>query len=276
MGMSNEAQVAYWNDAAGVTWARFWAQLDKQVAPLGAEAMRALGVKPGERVLDIGCGCGQTGFELAALTGEAGAVRGVDISRPMLEIARARPERPEWLAFDECDAQTGDLGHGIYDAAYSRFGVMFFSDPEAAFRNILRALKPGGRLAFVCWRGLAENVWMREPMAAAAHLLPPQPPAEPYAPGPFAFADAGRVLKILLRAGFHDVTERRFDTGIGGLSLDEAVDVSLRVGPLGAALRAAPEHVKAAAAVLRELLARYLTPDGVVMPAAVWIVRAHA
>jgi SAM-dependent methyltransferase len=276
MGMSNEAQVAYWNDAAGVTWARFQAQLDQQVAPLGAEAMRVLAVKPGERVLDIGCGCGQTGFDLAALTGAAGAVRGVDISRPMLEIAQARPGRPAWLAFDECDAQTGDLGSGIYDAAYSRFGVMFFSDPEAAFRNILRALKPGGRLAFVCWRSMAENVWMREPLAAAAHLLPAPAPADPHAPGPFAFADAGRVLKILLHAGFHDVTETKFDAAIGGLSLDEAVDVSLRVGPLGAALRAAPEHIKEAAGVLRELLTRYLTPDGVRMPASVWIVRAHA
>jgi ubiquinone/menaquinone biosynthesis C-methylase UbiE len=145
-------------------------QLERQIEPLGLEAIRALAPAPGERILDVGCGCGQTSLELASRVTAVGAVIGPDISVPMLEVARARPVSADAAVpdFRQVDAQTGDLGEGVFDAVFSRFGVMFFSDPVAAFTNLRKALKPGGRLAFVCWRPFQENLWMRAPMEAAS------------------------------------------------------------------------------------------------------------
>ena len=275
---ANAAQIDYWNATAGQTWARYQAQLDRQIEPLGLEALRALAVRPGERVLDVGCGCGQTTLELAQRVGAAGTVTGVDISAPMLAIAEARPI-PESAAtprFLECDAQTADLGKGHYDAVFSRFGVMFFSDPVAAFANLRSALTADGRLTFVCWRPFAENLWMRAPMEAAQPFLPPSPPMDPTAPGPFAFANPDRVRSILSEAGFSDLTLHAFNTSIGGSSLEQTVDLAFRVGPLGAVLREQPELAPSVADAVKAALSGYDTPGGVLMPAAVWIVSAQA
>ena len=203
---------------------------------------------------------------------------GVDISEPMLAVARSRSPLPGGSipAFRLADAQADDLGEAAFDGAFSRFGVMFFSDPVAAFANIRRGLKPGGRLAFVCWRPLAENPWMYVPVEAARPLLPPLPPSDPMAPGPFAFADATRIRAILTEAGFdphrdhalrHAHRQRRDGRDLGNLSPR---------GPLGAALRENPGHAEAVLGVVREALAPYLTAEGVLMPAAVWIVSAAA
>ena len=274
----NAAQIDYWNATAGQTWARFQEQLDRQIEPLGLEAMRALAPAPGERVLDVGCGCGQTSLELATRVTGSGAVIGADISVPMLEVARARlvPTGAATPDFRQIDAQTGDLGEGAFDAVFSRFGVMFFGDPVAAFSNLRKALKPEGRMAFVCWRPFQENLWMRAPMEAAQPFLPPSPPMDPSAPGPFAFADADRVRSILADAGFSDVTLHAFNTSIGGSSVEQTVDLAFRVGPLGAVLREKPELAPTVAGAVRSALAPYETPAGVLMPAAVWIVQAHA
>ena len=274
----NAAQIDYWNATAGQTWARFQEQLDRQIEPLGLEAMRALDPAPGERILDVGCGCGQTSLELATRVTATGAVFGADISLPMLEVARARPV-PNGAAtpdFRQVDAQSGKLGEGAFDAVFSRFGVMFFSDPVAAFSNLRKALKPDGRMAFVCWRPFQENLWMRAPMEAAQPFLPPSPLMDPTAPGPFAFADADRVRKVLADAGFSDVTLHAFNASIGGSSLDQTVDLAFRVGPLGAILREQPELAPTVAGAVRSALAPYETPSGVLMPAAVWIVQARA
>ena len=273
---ANAAQIDYWNLTAGRVWAEMQAQLDRQIEPLGLKAMEAFDPKPGERVLDIGCGCGQTTVALAERVGAAGAVVGADISKPMLEVARGRPiptgaAKPQ---FREIDAQTGDLGEAVFDAAYSRFGVMFFADPVAAFANIGRSLKSGGRLVFVCWRPLAENVWMRAPIEAAAHLLPPPPPSDPLAPGPFAFADPARIWDLLDAAGFRAIDARPHDARIGGSPLAKAVDLSFRVGPLGAAMRESPHLAEAAREAVTAALKPYDTPQGVLAPASVWIVRA--
>jgi len=274
----NAAQIDYWNATAGQTWARFQEQLDRQIEPLGLEAMRALAPAPGERILDVGCGCGQTSLELATRVTASGAVVGADISVPMLEVARSRvvPDGAATPDFHQVDAQSGDLGEGVFDAVFSRFGVMFFSDPVAAFTNLRKALKPDGRLGFVCWRPFQENLWMRLPMEAAQPFLPPSPPMDPTAPGPFAFADADRVRRILADAGFSDVTLHAFNTSIGGSSLDQTVDLAFRVGPLGAILREKPELAPTVAGAVRSALAPYETPSAVLMPAAVWIVQAHA
>ena len=275
---SNQAQADYWNAVAGETWVTFQAQLDRQIEPLGAEALRVLNPGAGERVIDIGCGCGQTTLALAERVGAPGAVTGVDISRPMLGVARGRPV-PAGAAtprFAEADAQTADLGRGVYDAVFSRFGVMFFADPAAAFANIRAALAAGGRMTFVCWRPMAENLWMRLPLEAALPLLPPLPPPDPTAPGPFAFADPDRVRGILTQAGFTDIAIQPFDARIGGGGLDETVAMTFRIGPLGAALREYQDAAPKVAEAVRQAVAAYETADGVLMPAAVWVVSARA
>ena len=273
---SNDAQIDYWNTSAGETWARHQQQLDRQLEALGLEAMRVLAPQTGQRILDIGCGCGETTLELAAHVGPSGAVVGVDISEPMLGVALRRDPpagvvRPK---FRNLDAQTADLGRAAFDGAFSRFGVMFFADPAAAFANIRAALKPGGRLAFVCWRAFQDNPWMREPMAAAAPLLPPLPPVEPTAPGPFALADDGRVRAILTDAGFTNVAIDPFDANIGGSSVEETVNLTLRVGPLGRILRELPHMADSVVGAVRAAIQPYETQGRVLMPAAVWIVSA--
>lgn len=274
---SNRAQIDYWNAAAGQTWAKFQDLLDVQVEPLGREALRVLAPLPGERIVDIGCGCGQTALQLAAAVGSAGRVVGIDISRPMLDVARRRVDGAACpnIELRQLDAQNDALGTGVFDAAFSRFGVMFFSDPVSAFANIAEALKPGGRLVFVCWRPLADNRWMQVPLEAVRNLLPPAAPADPLAPGPFAFADAARVRAILIEAGFAEARIDSFDTAIGGLDLDRAVKLACRIGPLGALLREHPEYLEETAFAVRPVLADYLTPNGVLMPAGVWIVHAR-
>jgi len=275
---SNIAQIEYWNTKAGETWAKFQEALDRQIQTLGLAAMDTLRPEKGEHIIDIGCGCGQTSLDLGSRVGAAGLVVGVDISKPMLEVAlrRPRPAPNLRVTFKQLDAQSDDLGDGCFDAAFSRFGVMFFSDPVVAFANIRRSLNPSGRLVFVCWRPLNQNPWMREPLDAALPLLPPIAPFDPIAPGPFAFADAGRVQSILAEAGFGSVKVSPFDAAIGGANLEQTLQLALNVGPLGAALRENPERAETVADAVRDLLSKYATPNGVLMPAAVWIVSAHS
>ncbi|HUX72824.1 MAG TPA: methyltransferase domain-containing protein [Steroidobacteraceae bacterium] len=273
----NAAQIDFWNSTAGQTWAKFQRQLDRQIDPLGRKGIGTLAPLPGERILDIGCGCGQTALELAAAVAPGGDVVAVDVSQPMLEVARARQRAAPGLAleFRQADAQAQFLGAAAFDAAFSRFGVMFFSDPAAAFANIRRALKPAGRLVFVCWRPMTENCWMRVPLEAARPFLPPEEPTDPAAPGPFAFADAARVRSILDAAGFGSTVLDAFDARIGGGDLDESLQLACRIGPLGAALREHPEYLGPVSDAVREALSKYQTAQGVLMPAAVWIVSAR-
>ena len=269
----NAAQIAYWNASAGPTWVAMQDALDAQLHDLGLTAMVALGVREGERVIDIGCGCGATTLELARRVGPAGRVLGVDISAPMLEVAARRAEGLGQVSFVRADAQTHDFEPA--DAAFSRFGVMFFADPAAAFANIDRALAPAGRLAFVCWRALAENHWMTIPMVAVAPLLPPTQAPPPNAPGPFAFADRDRVQGILREAGFAQISIEPHDQAIGQGDLETTVRTCLNVGPVGAALRENPLLRAPMTAAVRSALAPHAGPDGVKLPSATWIVTAR-
>lgn len=270
----NDAQIDYWNGRAGETWAALQDLLDRQIRPLGERAIAALSPAPGEAVLDIGCGCGDTSLALAAAVGPAGRVLGVDISRPMLDVARSRAAAGGAnIAFAERDAAA--LWEPGFDAIFSRFGVMFFADPTTAFRNLRGALRPGGRLAFVCWRPLAENPWMEVPVAAAARHLPPLPPMDPEAPGPFAFARRERVERMLEDAGWREVKLTPFDLPIGGYPLADAVRLALRVGPLGMALAQAPEAKERVKEAVREALAASDTEAGVRLPSATWVVTAR-
>jgi SAM-dependent methyltransferase len=275
---SNTAQSEYWNAAAGDTWASLQEPLDRQIAPLGEAALEALAPAVGSHVLDVGCGCGHTTVDLAVRVGSGGTVVGIDLSTPMLAVARRRtvPPGAGRIEYRQADAPVADLGPGAFDAVYSRFGVMFFGDPVAAFMNLRRALRRGGRVAFVCWRSLDVNPWMREPLEAARPLLPPVPPVDPAAPGPFAFADERRVAAILGAAGLRDIAIRAFDASIGGAGIEETLAMTLRLGPLGAALRDSPSHRAALVEPVRAVLESYLTPRGVLMPASVWIVQASS
>ncbi len=265
------SQPEHWNTIAGPTWVAFQDSFDSQLDPLGLEAMRALAPVRGERILDVGCGTGQTSVELAS---HGCAVHGVDISAPMLELARTRT-RGLTVELELADAQTAELGTGVFDAVFSRFGVMFFADSVAAFANLANAVKPGGRLAFVCWRALADNEWMLLPLQAALPFLPPQTPPDPLGPGPFRFADAGRVRSLLEAAGWSDVELRAHDTTTSAGTVEQAQQIALKAGPLGAALRANPEATPNVERAIREVFARHLSADRVQMKAAVWIVTAR-
>jgi ubiquinone/menaquinone biosynthesis C-methylase UbiE len=254
-------------------------KLDRQIAPIGRAAMAVAGFEPGQQVLDIGCGCGESSFEIAGRVAP-GRVDGVDISAMLLEIARsdAAAKGLSNVAFAQADAQIHAFAGATYDVAFSRFGVMFFEDPVAAFSNIRPALKPGGRLAFCCWRTPRENQWLSLPMQAVGHLLPPQPRSDLNAPGPFAFADADRVRSILADAGFAAIVIEPLDLMTGVDSLDDSVHLSLRVGQLGAALRQADadDALKAKVeAALRAALQPYCKDGVVSLPAAAWIVSAR-
>ncbi len=265
------SQAEHWGSIVGPTWVALQDSFDAQLDPHGLEAMRALAPVAGERILDIGCGTGQTSVELAS---RGCVVHGVDISAPMLALARTRA-RGLTIELELADAQTAELGTGVYDAAFSRFGVMFFADSVAAFANLAKAVKPGGRRAFACWRALAENEWMLLPLQAALPLLPPQTPPDPLGPGPFRFAEAGRVRSMLEAAGWSAIELRPFDLKTSAGTVDQAQQIALKAGPLGAALRANPEAAPAVERALRDVFARHLTADGVQMAAAVWIVTAR-
>ncbi|MBI3676081.1 MAG: hypothetical protein HY243_05635 [Proteobacteria bacterium] len=173
------------------------------------------------------------------------------------------------------DASTHDF-QPVNDLVFSRFGVMFFADPVAAFANIRKALAPKGRLAFVCWRAMPENAWAAAPFMAAKDLLPPQEPMDPHAPGPFAFADGERLKAILSKAAFNNVRATKLDTVMNmGATVEEGVAESLNIGPLARAAADLDEPLREKIrARVRVALEKYVTPRGVVVPAACWLVGA--
>jgi len=270
----NQDQIDYWNGPAGQRWAEAQESLDRTLASIGKAFLAFAAVKPGERVLDIGCGCGTTTLAFADAAGPNGRVTGLDISAPMLGLARTRAAgRP--IEFVQADASVHPF-RAEYDVATSRFGVMFFADPVAAFANIRKALKPGGRLAFLCWRAMPDNVWAVVPFAAARDLLPAQPPPDPNAPGPFAFADPVRLRSILESAGFKAVRIEKLDSVMNmAPNAREAAQFALGIGPLARAAAELDDVTKTKiVARVSEALKKYETPSGVALPAACWLVGA--
>jgi SAM-dependent methyltransferase len=275
----NAEQQRYWNETAGPTWVRLNDQLDGMIAPLGRVAMDRAAFVRGERVLDVGCGCGDTTLEIARRVGAA-CVVGLDLSAPMLALARERAAAGGLadVRFEQADAQVHAFAPASVDVLYSRFGVMFFADPVAAFANLRRALRPGGRLAFVCWQELPVNPWMLVPLGAVAQVMPLPPPPAPGTPGPFSLGDRDRVQHILDDAGFVAVRiDPHEDTVTRAGTLDDAVEFMLQMGPAAAALREAPDQTlrPRAAEAVRAALAPYMTAEGLRMRGAVWIVTAR-
>ncbi len=276
MSGANAQQIEFWNGTVGQRWAKLQDRIDLLLNNITDALMPFAGAKAGERVLDIGCGTGTTTLRLGMSVIPGGSVAGVDISTPMLDVARARAQAMNAeIPFVQADASLHDF-QPVFDLVFSRFGVMFFDDPVAAFKNIRKAMVPKGRLAFVCWRAFPENAWAFAPFSAAKHLLPEQPPADPTAPGPFAFADPERLRKILGDAGFANIRIEKLDTTANmGADLDQAAEEALNVGPLS---RAATDLDEATRAKIREAvkgaLASYRTPSGITPGVACWLVGA--
>ena len=277
MPEANEDQIAQWNADAGRNWTEQQERLDTLIAAYGAAALAKAAARPGQRVLDVGCGCGETSLELAAAVGPSGAVLGVDVSAPMLARAKERGASIAQLRFDLGDASRAALG-GPHDLLFSRFGVMFFDAPAAAFAHMRAAMAPGGRLAFVCWRSVMENAWAFLPAGVGRRLIgAPQQMPDPLAPGPFAFADADRVRAILEEAGWKGVAIEAFDAPMPlGADARDAALWTGKVGPLAAMLREAEDKRAAVMEALTEALKAYETPTGVSLPGATWIVSATA
>jgi SAM-dependent methyltransferase len=257
-------------------WAEVRDLLELQLAPLGRRALAALAPRPGESILDIGCGGGETALDLARAVAPDGTVVGVDLSAAVLAFARRAAKGCERVRFVNADAQVFPFEQASFNAAFSRFGVMFFADPTAAFINIRRSLRPNGRLAFVCWRALQENALDIVPLSAASAHLPPQPAHDLDAPGPFAFANPDRVRGILESAGFGAIEITAHDEQVGSGDLDAMLAVCSRVGALGKILRENPELRAATLPAVRAALAAHDGPDGVRLNAATWVVTARA
>lgn len=275
----NSGQIQYWNEEAGPRWVKGNAMLDTMLEPLGEQAVARADPAPGASVLDVGCGAGATTLSLARRLGPDGVVTGLDISAPLLALARERAAEANLknTRFELGDAQTQALDTP-FDLVFSRFGVMFFADPDAAFANLRRSLRGDGRLLFVCWQEVRRNAWMLEPMLAVApHVALPEPAPEG-APGPFSLADPERVRGILERAGFKGValesTELPLQLG-GARTVDQAVQFLIELSPIGAVLRDTEDPAPAIDA-LREMLASRMGSAGIELDAAAWLVTAHA
>jgi SAM-dependent methyltransferase len=273
---TNANQLAFWNGRGGQVWVERQAHTDSVLAGV-SEALLALAApRSGERVLDVGCGCGASTLELARAVGSTGRVAALDISGPMLAEGRARAEAAgidnvDWV---QADAATAALDE--FDLLVSNFGLMFFGDPEAAFAHLRRAARPGARLAFVSWQPLSENPWLELPMQAVSPHLPPRPPAKPFGPGMFALADPDRVSQLLTAAGWAPpkIDALRLDLDLAaGRGLSEALVQVTRIGAINGWLRDQPaETVAAATASIREALEPHLDGASVRLPGATWLV----
>jgi SAM-dependent methyltransferase len=272
----NADQLAFWNGPGGHTWVERQEHTDITLAPVTEALLAFAAPHTGERVLDVGCGCGATTLEFARAVGPAGRVAALDISGPMLAEGQARAKTVGItnVVWQQADPAIAALDE--YDLLTSAFGVMFFGDPVGAFANMLSAASPGARMAFVCWRPLAENPWMEVPMNAVSRHLPPRPKPNPQAPGMFAFADPERISEILTAAGWAAPRLEKLDLDLdiaAGRGLEEAVDQSTKIGAVNSWLRNQPaEVVSAAIASVREALAAHLDGASVRLPGAMWLV----
>jgi SAM-dependent methyltransferase len=274
-------EAEFWSGPMGRLWAAHADALDGQLELPGNEGLRVLRAAPGERILDLGCGSGGIVAKLCDAVAPDGAVVGLDISADQIEVARRRV-RSDLARFEVGDAETFDFGQDRFDALFSRFGCMFFSDPVKAFGNVRGAMKPGARAVLVVWREPKLNPWAKVPAELAAEMLGPAEPAPPDAPGLFSWASPSVFKPILENAGFSDVewSERQTTLKLSEQStadpLEQAVNMSFRIGPLARRMRDQPDDLRAEAARrLAPRLRPFLSDGWVRMPGTIWIVRAR-
>jgi SAM-dependent methyltransferase len=276
----NADQIAYWNGPGGQRWTDRQQTQDLMLAQVADILIDRARPKAGERIVDVGCGCGATTSALAQRVGPTGRVFGIDVSAPML--ARARQIAPAGLPidFELADATIYPFEPQSFDLLASRFGVMFFAEPVLSFANMRRALRPSGRLAFACWREPRDNPWLMLPLQTVYKHVPKLPELGPDDPGPFAFASEQRVTRILGEAGFAKIAMEPCNLSLDvavGRGLDAAVETALEIGPASRALEEQPSELRAAAkASVREALAPFAKGQAVPLPGSIWIVTASA
>jgi len=247
-------------------WAEEYTLIDSQLSPLGLQAMDALNVVLGETVVDVGCRTGHTLLQLAERVGEQGRIYGVDISGPLLTVAAKRSSHLKSVQLIESDAATLDLPDKA-DAVFSRFGIMSFYDPVAAFSNFHRLLKPHGRLRFCCWRALQDNELDRFPLAATGF-------ADAADQTPFSFSDPEHIRNVLVWSGFNNIAIRPHDEAVTSGDVETMTRVLTKVGPLGKIVRESPSIRSVVEPKLRKALASFDGPSDVRLNASVWIVAA--
>lgn len=269
-------QAEFWNGPGGKMWLAAYARIERGIQDFGEAALAAADARPGERVLDIGCGTGGTTAALARAVGAGGRVLGVDISEPLVGAARAQGLAN--ATFEIGDAAAWPFEPGSFDLVFSRFGVMFFGDPVAAFANIRRSMRADGRLVFICWRTPPENPWAAVPMRAAQPHLPPIERPGPEDPGQYSFGDRARVERILTQSGFRDVAIEPVDRLLTqGKDIPEVLERVGEFGPLARLFKeATSEQIAKAKAAIAEALKPHAKADGVVLAGACWLVRARS
>jgi SAM-dependent methyltransferase len=270
-------QAKLWNGPAGRAWADTQAVLDALFQPFEGLLVEAAAAGPGGRVLDVGCGTGSTTLAVARLHGATDRCIGIDISEPMIALARARAERDGSPASFICaDAQGYAFEAASFDMIVSRFGVMFFADPVRAFANLRRAASSAAELRFIAWRSPADNPFMTTAERAAAPLLPNLPARRPNSPGQFAFADRQHVDAILSESGWRGIEIRPIDVDC---TMPESglIDYLSRLGPVGLMLREADEGTrKRVVETVRAAFEPYVHGSEVRFTAACWMVGARA
>lgn len=273
---TDNPEAEYWNNEGGRRWVSLIDRLERLAGTFSENLFEGVNAQAGESVLDIGCGGGPTSQSFAQAVGPAGRVVGADISDVILDVARQRYSTQQNLQFLTADAGTYPFPNEAYDVVASRFGVMFFPDPFAAFLNIQKSLKPTGRLCIVCWQGLQENPWMSVPAAAAFSILPrPEKPA-PGSPGPFSLSDPDRVREILTAANFDNIRLEKVEREVNMGGVDEALDTLTNLGPAAASIREAESADRdAALAAMRKVLEQNQSSEGVLLKGAVWVIRAN-
>lgn len=272
--MDNTQQSDFWNGDAGERWVKFSDRLDAMLLPFAHQVLATADIQPDETVLDIGCGGGALSLMAAH---QCKSVLGVDISQPLVNLAKERAKSIASARFQHGDAATIDLEEER-DVMVSRFGVMFFSDPVGAFANLLKQVKPDGRMVFVCWQSPIKNLWAKAPLDAALPFLkePPSPP-EPFAPGPFALADPHYIEGILEAAGWGsvDIKDWTGEIRLPGENTRESAAFMMEMGPLSRILKEQNLEFDKVQNALVDRLAQNANSEGAInMQASVWIVSA--